>query len=339
MVLGSANRSVGLEIDTGAARAVEMSGKAGAPSFVNLGSINLPEDAVNEGMILQPQPVGDALKELWSRAGLKERNVLLGVFNQGVLVRNITIPKVPSDKLRNVIMFQAEEYLPIPLDSVVLDYLVIGETTGSDEAQTELEILLVAARRDMLDNYLEALSIANLEPVDIDVSSMTMIRLLPQKAMDMTLALVNVANGLNSLLISAQGKPRLARLGMINIKNLANSFKCSLGEIFSSHVLKRPESKDQLKSWANNLAGEIRSSITYYQDQPGSSPVEGALLSGRGALFRGLAEHLEEYLDLPVRPFNPLEGYAPARRKLLKSDFDAIEYTISTGLAIRGLEG
>lgn len=339
MAFSSAKRSVGLEIDTGSARAVEMSGKADAPSFVNLGSINLPEDAVNEGMILQPQQVGAALEELWSRAGLKERNVLLGVSNQGVLVRNMTIPKVPSDKLKNVIMFQAEEHLPIPLESVVLDYLVIGESAGSAEAQTELEILLVAARRDMLDNYLEALSIANLEAMDIDVSSMSTIRLLPQKAMGMTLVLVNVANGLNSILISAQGKPRLARLGMVRIKDLAESFQCSLEEVFSSHVLQRPESKDRLANWANNLAGEIRSSITYYQDQPGSSQVEGVLLSGRGALFRGLADRLEDSLDLPARTFNPLDGYIPERRKLLKTDFAAIEYTVSTGLAIRGLEG
>ena len=103
-------------------------------------------------------------------------------------------------------------------------------------------------------------------------------------------------------------------------------------------MLQRPESRDKIAGWSNHLAGEIRSSITYYQDQAGYSQVEGVLLSGRGALIQGLAEHLESYLNLPVRNFNPLEVYAPARRKLVESDFHAIEYAISTGLAIRGLE-
>ena len=334
-----ASRSVGLEIDTGAVRAVEMVGKAEAPKLVGLGSINLPKEAVKEGMVLDPGVVGSALNELWTEAGLKERRVLLGVSNQGVLVRHITIPKVPSDKIKNVVMFQAEEQLPISLSNVVLDYLILGEIEGSGEAEVELEILLVAARRDMLDQFLEALSIANLEPFDIDVSSMAMIRLLPKKAIDMTVAMVNVANGLNSILISAAGKPRLARLGAVNIIDLAEGLDSSLQDVFSSLQVNKADANGLLEDWISRLASEVRSSITYYQDQTESSKVEGVLLSGRGALFNGVSARLENYLNLPVRSFNPLEAYTPQKRRLLKSDHDAIEYTVSAGLALRGLEG
>lgn len=330
---------VGLEIDTGSARAVELSGKVDSPGLRNMAAIALPEDSVKEGIVLQPQQVGFALKELWSRAGFKERNILLGVSNQGVLVRHITVPKVSPDKLKNVITFQAEEHLPIPLNSVVLDYLVLGEIEAGEGKSAELEVLLVAARRDMLNNYLEALALADLEPIDIDVSSMTMIRLLPSKAMSMTVVMVNVANGLNSILVSAQGKPRMARLGMVKISDLAESLNCSLKDIFNIQILNKPDSKEIIIAWAKNLAVEIRSSVTYYQDQQGVSPVEGVLLSGRGALLKGLDVNLEKQLDLPVRTFNPIEVYSPANRRFVKSDFDAIEYAISMGLAIRGLEG
>ena len=338
MAMSGTRRSVGLEIDTGTARAVEFAGKANAPNLISLGSIPLPEDAVKEGMIIEPEQVGAALKKLWLQAGLKERSVLLGVSNQGVLVRHITIPKVPDDKLKNIIRYQAQEHLPIPLESVVLDYLVLGESAGSGEGDIVLEVLLIAGRRDMLDKYLEALAIAQLEPQDIDVSSMTMIRLLPPQAMNMTVAMVNVANGLNGIVISAMGKPRLARLGAVKMNDLAESMGCSLEEVIN-YVLHEEGSQSILNNWINNLAGEVRSSITYYQDQPGSLPVEGILLSGRGSLFQGMAEQLENYLKLPVRTFNPLERYSPAKRKLLKTDFDALEYVISAGLAIRGLEG
>jgi len=339
MAQSSAKRSVGLEIDTGTARAVELTGKPGSPHLASLGSIPLPDGAVKEGMVIQPEQVGAALKQLWSQSGLRERKVLLGVSNQGVLVRYITIPKVPPDKLKNVILYQAQEQLPLPLDSVVLDYLVLGENPVSGENEEGLEVLMVAGRRDMLDKFLEALEVAGLEPDDIDVSSMAMIRLLPEKAMSMTVALVNVANGLNSILISAAGKPHLARLGLVKLIDLAESLDCSLEEIYTSKILSKAGSTDKVTAWINRLAGEIRSSLTYYQDQHGSSSVDGILLSGRGALFQGMAEQLENYLEVPVRTFNPLEAYAPAKRRLLKTDFEAIEFTISTGLALRGLEG
>lgn len=339
MAQGSAKRSAGLEIDTGTARAVELTGKPGSPHLASLGSVPLPDGAVKEGMVIQPEQVGAALKQLWSQSGLRERKVLLGVSNQGVLVRYITIPKVSPDKMKNVILYQAQEQLPLPLDSVVLDYMVLDENPGSGEGEKNLEVLMVAGRRDMLDKFLEALTIAGLEPADIDVSSMTMIRLLPEKAMSMTVALVNVANGLNSILISAVGKPHLARLGMVKLIDLAESLDCSLDEIFTSQILSKVDSKDKVTGWINSLAGEIMSSLTYYQDQHGSTPIDGVLLSGRGALIHGMAEQLEGFLELPVRTFNPLEAYAPAKRRLLKSDFEAIEFTISTGLALRGLEG
>jgi type IV pilus assembly protein PilM len=339
MAVTNVKRSVGLEIDTGTARAVEFTGRSGSPSLAALGSITLPEGTVKEGLVLEPEQVGAALKQLWSQSALKERSVLLGVSNQGVLVRHITIPKVPADKLKNVITYQAQEQLPIPLDSVVLDYLILGETSENGEAEKALEILLVAARRDMLDQFLEALSIAGLEPLDIDVSSMAMIRLLPKKALSMNVGLVNIANGLNSVLISAEGKPRLARLGMVKLIDLAESLGCTPDEVFTTGILKKPGAAEILSGWINRLAGEIRSSLTYYQDQAGSEQVEGLLLSGRGAMFYGIAEQLEEYLELPVRTFNPLETFSPEKRKLVKTDFEAIEYTISAGLALRGLEG
>jgi type IV pilus assembly protein PilM len=331
-------RVVGLELDTGIARAVEMAGKPGSPSLVHLGSIPLPGGVVKEGMIIDPEQVGLALKEYWNRVGFRERNVLLGVSNQGVLVRHITVPKVPLNKLKNIIHFQAQEYLPIPVESVVLDFLVLDEIEGESEAEKQLEVLLVAARRDMLDSFLKALEIAQLDPVDVDVSSMAMIRLLPEKAMQMTIAMVNVANGLNSILVSSNGKPRLARLGLVKIVDLAESLGCTIDNIFKACSINPDSTSAITNSWINSLAVEIRSSLTYYQDLPGSSRVEGILLSGRGARFANVAELLDQYLELPVRIFNPLKAYPAVARKLAKTKTDVLDYATSTGLALRGLE-
>ncbi len=339
MVSSIGKRAVGLELDTGTARAVELTGKAGSPGLAGLGSVELPEDAIKEGMVLQPEQVGKGLKELWHKAGLKGRDIILGVSNQGVLVRHITVPKVPPAKLKNVVLFHSREHLPIALESVNLDYLVLGEAPPTEESGANLEILLVAARKDMLDIFLEALKIARLEPLDIDVSSMVMIHMLPQQALNMTVALVNIGNGLNNILISAQGKPRLARLGMVKFNDLAESLGYSLEGVIDDQASYDDGAEKLLTGWINNLAAEIRSSLTYYQDQPEATAVEGILISGRGALLEGIEAKLEKNLELPVRKFNYLEAFNPARRRLVNSDDAAIEYAISAGLALRGLEG
>ncbi len=337
MKLAGAKRAVGLEIDTGIARAVEVSGTPDNPRLVNMAGVELAPGAIEEGMVVQPREVGEALIELWTSGEIKHRQVLLGVANQAVLVRYATIPKVPPDKLGNIIRYQAQESLPIPLESVVMDYQIIGEI--EEEGRTVFEVLLVAARRDMLEGFLEALSIAKLEPDDIDVSTLALIHTLPEKAMDRTVAIVNIANGLSNILVSDHGRPRMARLVSYKLKDLADGLGCSLEDILSDQVYKAGNAVQVFDRWSESVVAETRSSLTYYQNQASASELEAIILNGRGARLRGIAGKLEAELELPVRIVNPFAAYKNADEKNLGSGIDAVEYAICAGLARRGLEG
>ncbi|MEW5785525.1 MAG: type IV pilus assembly protein PilM [Bacillota bacterium] len=337
MVYGSRNRAIGLELDTGAARAVELTQSGQGVKLTALGGISLPKGAVEEGMVLQPEEVGRALRTLWAARGIRGRQVLLGISNQGVLVRYATMPKVPPDKLENVVRYHGQEYLPIPLANVVLDYLVIGETTR--EAGEALEVLLVAARRDMLEGFMKALSCANLEPEDIDVSSLALTRVLPPVTGNMTVLTVNAANGLSNILITSRGMPRLARLVSVKMKDIADQLRFSLDEVLAGMAQPSEEKDAFLSAWFNNLAGEIRSSINYFQSQEDATGVEEIYINGRGARLPGIVEHLEDQLGIPVRKFNPLERYHAAAFKKAGFQGEALEYAISAGLALRGMGG
>ncbi len=338
MALGGNSNAVGLEIDTGMARAVESAGSAARPKLVTMTLGILPDESVDEGMIVDPREVGTALSELWRSGGLKSRRVLLGISNQGVLVRYATIPKVPPDKLKNVIKFHAQEHLPIPLDSVVMDYQVIGETK-SDDDKTLLEILLVAARRDMLKGFLEALELAKLEPADIDVSTLSLLRTLPPTAMERTVAVVNVANGLSNILVADRGRPRLARLVSVKLKDLADGAGVSLVDVLEIGNGSSGNARKAYDSWTSSLIGEIRSSLNYYQNQDNASPLEAIILNGRGGRLQGIDKQLENALGLPVRLVNPFAAFSNADRIMKESGVSAVEYAIGAGLARRGLEG
>ncbi len=338
MALSTANKSVGLEIDTGTVRAVEASGSAAKPKLLNMAEEKLPEGSVDEGMVVNPQEVGAALRELWSSGGISSRRILLGISNQGVLVRYATIPKVPDDKLANVLRYHAQEHLPIPLESVVLDHVVIGETADEDGNKL-LEVLLVAARRDMLEGFLEALELASLEPVDIDVSTLSLMHILPPAALDRTVAVVNVANGLSNILISDRGQPRLARLVSVKLSDLSSRIGCSLDEVIKYSEDGSTAVREAYTIWAKSLIAETRSSLTYYQNQSGSSNLEAVIINGRGGRLSGITARLEEVLGIPVRLVNPFAGFSNAAKISEGSGIRAVEFAICAGLARRGLEG
>ncbi|MFO7951750.1 MAG: type IV pilus assembly protein PilM [Bacillota bacterium] len=337
MDLGVTKKTVGLEIDTGTARVVEAAGSAKKPKLLSIAEINLPEGAVEEGMIVQSDQVGHALRELWAKEAIKHRKVLLGVSNQGVLVRYATIPKVAPGKLENVIRFYSQDHLPIPLESVVLDYTIIGEEV--EEERPVYEVLLVAARRDMLDGFLHALEVAKLEPDDIDVSTLALMQILPAVALDRTVVMVNVANGLSNILIADKNQPRLARLVAAKLKDLTSGLGKNLDYLFEGNRAEDENARKIFSTWANHLISEVRSSLNYYQNQDNSQELEAIIFNGRGARLKGFSDKMEADLGLPVRIVNPFADFSNADKLFKDTGIKAVDYAISAGLARRGLEG
>jgi 4-hydroxy-tetrahydrodipicolinate reductase len=105
---------------------------------------------------------------------------------------------VPDNRVASMVKYQAQEHIPVPLSEVVLDHAVIGETT--DDSGPRLEVLLVAGLRDMLDTYLKAMTISQLQPLDIDVTPLALLRLLPESNDHQTVLMVNVVDDLATLI-------------------------------------------------------------------------------------------------------------------------------------------
>lgn len=330
------NNAVGLDIDTAEVRAVELSGSVQSPKLVRFGRIPLPGGAVTEGMIANPGMVEDALRQLWSDAGFSSREVILGVSNQGVLVRFAVFPKVPNNKIDKLIKFQSQEHIPFPLDSVVLDYIVVGE--AKSDAGDTLEVLLVAGKRDMLNDFIDTVSNANLKIRDIDVSSLALQRTLSPVDRKGTAAIINIGNELSSILMVENGTPRFARIITTGLQSAAGIFNCSLNEVVPINLRNNPIWPEEgILTWSATLAGEINSSLSYYQTQQKGAAIEKIFLSGRGARMDGLAGKLRENLGLPVLVIYPFDGIAGINENTSISSV-APDFTVSVALARRGLE-
>ena len=131
----------------------------------------------SEGEVSDPEALGDALKELFSNHKLSKA-VRVGLASQRVAVRTLRLPLIEDRReLETAIRFQAQDHIPMPLEQAVLDWQVVGHSTG-ENGERQVDVVAVAARRDMLSGLMSALNRAGLRPVGIDLSAFGMIRAL-----------------------------------------------------------------------------------------------------------------------------------------------------------------
>lgn len=334
-------------MDTGVIRVVELKGKLSSATLTAAVKIAIPERAVVEGLVADPGLVAEALGELWRINKLSRSDIVLGVSNHGVMMRLAAFPKIVEKKLAQTISFQAGEYFPIPLAKMVFDFSVIGESTG--ESGPVLDVLLVAARRDLLEKSLGALNQVNLKPIVIDPSALALMRTIPKNKLSGTVVLADISNGLSLLMMVTGGVPHIARVIPHSLQTYARESELPLTEILRDTAQQVAVTKEEGQGqfwgfetayrWGMALAGEIRSTIGYHLSQRSEGAVDLIVISGGGVKIPGLPALLEEELGIPVEVNNPLgEISGSSQTGGIDMSKEGPEFAVSFGLALRGLE-
>ena len=176
---GKSKTVVGLDIEAGSVAATEVRAN-GSVEVVGHGVLPLPSGVFREGEVADPEALGAALKELFAENKLS-RSVRLGLANQRVAVRSMRLPAIDDPaELETAIRFQAQDHIPMPLDQSVLDWQVVGHTQ-TDSGERYVDVVAVAARRDMLHQVMQALNAGGLRPIGIDHAAFGMIRALARE--------------------------------------------------------------------------------------------------------------------------------------------------------------
>jgi type IV pilus assembly protein PilM len=174
------NKSVvGLDIEAGSIAAAEVRAN-GSVELVGHATAPLAPGIFREGEVADPDALGAALKDLFTEHKLS-RNVRVGIANQRVAVRSMRLPAIEDPaELETAIRFQAQDHIPMPLDQAVLDWQVIGHSQG-EAGDHRVDVVAVAARRDMVQGVMRALQAGGLRPIGIDHSAFGMIRALARE--------------------------------------------------------------------------------------------------------------------------------------------------------------
>ena len=186
---------VGLDIEAGSIAAAEVR-QNGTVELIAAAVEPLPPGAFHEGEVADADSVAKALKSLFAEHKLSKR-VRLGIGNQRVVVRTLRLPAIEDRKeMEAAVRFQAQEQIPMPIDQAVLEHQVVGGVPAEEGSTPQVDVVVVAARRDMVATFVEPLHRAGLEPVGVDLSAFGMIRALAGVGADASS--VNAADGVSA---------------------------------------------------------------------------------------------------------------------------------------------
>ena len=168
--------AVGLEVGTSALKVVEL--RAGTPpSLQSLAIRPMPPGLIQDDQVLDPDALAGEIKALFKEANISKHYVVAAVSNRLAITRNIHVPKMSLQELDEAIKWEAERYIPFPIEEVVLDYYVL-DNPADIEGDGQLEVVITAARLDMVTQQVDYLKLAGLEPLIIDVRPFSLLRSL-----------------------------------------------------------------------------------------------------------------------------------------------------------------
>jgi type IV pilus assembly protein PilM len=210
-----ARTRVGVDIGSTAVRVAEVAA-GDIPVLVRAAQVPVAPGAVEAGEIRDPGPVAEALREALGRAGVKTKQVFLGVGNQRVVVREVALPWLPEKELRDTLAFQVQEFIPMAADDAVLDFDPLGEM---DQGGRRMQrILLVAAHKGMVNALVGAAQAAKLEPQGIDLAPFAVVRAIGSgdEGLDLETsgdeAVIDVGAHVTSICVHDRGTTRFVRM-------------------------------------------------------------------------------------------------------------------------------
>jgi type IV pilus assembly protein PilM len=334
---------VGVDLDTGSV-AVAMPESAGVATSV----APLPDGAFSDGEIIDAEAVSAGLREVFDRGDLPRR-ARLAVASQGVAFRTVRLPLIEDqERLKAAVRFQAQETIPMPLDSAILDHQVIGAEVGEDGSR-QTDVAVVAARRQSVEALLGTARSAGLDPVGIDLSAFGMIRALAtpvvspasaggdgEEAADdyVTATLYCSLGGITNLAIARGYACLFSRVAQFSVRGVAEELAASTGstvehaqewlvhtgvqdpvEDLEGDPAMLAATRQALEANIGRLADELRLSLDFYGAQEGAAPVGDVVLCGWGSAIPGIAAGLGGQLARPVTVRRPeaLGGVADAQ--------------------------
>ncbi|MCG8588640.1 MAG: pilus assembly protein PilM [Proteobacteria bacterium] len=342
---------VGLDIGSSSVKAVEiaMKGKDKGFELKSLGVAPLPAESIVQGAFLNSSAIVDAIREALESGRIKTKEVAAAVSGHSVIVKKVSLPVMSREELEDQIQWEAEQYIPFDVNEVNLDFQILD----TSEVDGQMDILLVAAKKDLIDDYVQVISEAGLTPAVVDVAAFAVANAYEANYTDPSddvVALVNIGSQVVNINIVENGVPAFTRDITTGGNQYTEEIQKALSISFeeaeriklggsaseqSQDVIPQ-EVEHAMRSVTDTLIGEIARSLDFFTATSAESRIGKVLLSGGSSKVSGFEAAFHERTSLPVEVMNPLSRMLPSRG--FEPEFLADlgpSLSVSIGLAMR----
>jgi type IV pilus assembly protein PilM len=312
--LGKQSRTIGLDIGSGLIKLAVIDHSSGRPALAQVAITRVLADAIVEGEIMDPSVVADAIKGLFVSAGVKRKKVAVAVGGRDVIVKKIQVDRMSEGDAYDVVRWEAQQYVPFDIEGVELDFQVLDP----DGEGLQMDVLLVAAKRELVETKLALLGDAGLEAGVVDVDAFALhnaFELNYPDAMRGVSSLINVGHETTNVSVVQDGVPLLSRDLSIGTRKFREDLQRERGASSedADRLLQGFERSPDLDPFVQSRGDEIavgveRAAAFLQTASRNAARIERVFCCGGGARIPGLTDVIGERLRLPVEVANPLQA-------------------------------
>lgn len=336
---------IGIDIGSSSVKLVQLKAQKGAYRLLNAGIMPLPPEAIVDNTLMDSASIVGAIRNLAASLGIKARDVACSISGNSVIIRKITLPTMTTEELEDQIVWEAEQYIPFDINDVNLDFQILSPDSIDP---TKMSVLLVASKKDLINDYVAVFNEAGLQLSVVDVASFTIqnaFEINHDVDPDDVVALINIGASVMNINIVKSGITLFTRDvqmgGNLYSEEIQKQMGLSSSEAESMKLLANKAGNNTLLEVLDKvnetITQEIRRSLDFYNSTASDERITRIFLSGGCSKVYNLLEVINEKLGVPVEMINPF-----ARITCNDKEFDP-EYlaeiaplmAVTVGLAIR----
>ena len=349
MLFGKKDTLVGLDIGSRSVKLAEISESKNGLKLKRFGMADIPAGAIEDGAISDPETAAGIIRQLFKSTNVKETNVAVSIGGYSVIVKKINVQTMPEEQLQETIHFEAEQYIPFDISDVNLDFQILGENESNPN---QMSVFLVAAKKEMVNDYINLVTLAGLNPCIIDVEAFALQNVFEANydVQDENVALIDIGASKTSLNILKGNSSVFMRdvaLGCLQInQKIMSLLDCSydqaelhkFGE--SSAKMSGEELRQITTSVVTDWCMEIRRALDFFYTNYPDDQIKRIILSGGGANIEEFRKLLASESSAVVEILDPFKKLA-LDEKAFEPDYVrqiAPQAAIAMGLAMRRVD-
>lgn len=339
----------GLDIGSSCIKLAEIHETSKGCVLSRFSQMPLAKGIIVDGAVMEPKALTETIKALCKQSGCKRKNVVTSISGHAVIVKKVTFVHMGEEDLRELIHDEAGKYLPFDdMGAVAYDFQILGDNPYNP---TQMEVLLVAAKKEIIDGYTEVIQAAGLVPAIMDVDSFALETMYEENydfEQDDVAVLTNIGASITNLNVVKGGMSIFTRDFTLGGNSVTEAIAGALGIPFDEAEKAKIEGQgddEQARALfregvivhAEPICSEIERSVDYFRSTFGAESIKQVLLSGGGAMIPGIVDDLTRRLGVETEVINPFRKITYDKNVLNRETADSIGpvAAVCVGLALR----